>query len=179
MTSRLIFKGRSRAEREIESLLQSIFAAELVYPSEEIWLVSPWVSDVPLLDNRAGSFSGVEPTWGRRPISFVETLTAVMRRGTRLVVATRPDDHNKRFVHRLQNAVRAAGMSDRLLVHMDDQSSLHEKGLLGQDYYVSGSMNFTESGIRIHDEAVKYDLDPAIVAQARVNFRQTYGAPTA
>jgi len=177
MTSRLIFKGRNRAAREIENLLQSIFAAELVHPSEVIWLVSPWVSDVPLLDNRSGAFAGVEPTWGRRPISFVETLGAVMQRGAKVVVATRPDDHNHRFVHRLESAVRSSGLTERLLVHVDDRERLHEKGLVGQDYYVSGSMNFTESGIRIHDEAVKYDLDPATVAQARVHFRQTYGAP--
>jgi hypothetical protein len=178
MTSRLIFKGRGRGEREIESLLQSIFAAELVNPSEVIWLVSPWVSDVPIIDNRSGAFTGIQPNWARRHISFVETLTAIMRRGSALVVATRPDAHNERFIHRLQNAAAAAGTRGRLLVHVNDRESLHEKGLVGQDYYVSGSMNFTESGIRIHDEALKFDLEPATVAQARVHFRQTYGAPT-
>ena len=54
---------------------------------------------------------------------------------------------------------------------------MHEKGLLGDDYYLSGSMNFTENGIRLNDEAVKYELSPEAVAQARVSFRQQYGAP--
>jgi hypothetical protein len=38
-------------------------------------------------------------------------------------------------------------------------------------------MNFTESGIRLHDEAVKLELDAESVAQARLHFRQNYGTP--
>lgn len=177
--SRQIFKGRSRAEREVENLLQSILAAELVSRSETMWLVSPWVSDVPVLDNRAGAFSALEPAWGRRSITLVEVLAALLRRGTALVVATRPDEHNARFVQRIQTAATASGHGDRLVVHRDDREKLHEKGLLGDDYFLSGSMNFTESGIRLHDEAVKFDLTPHAVSQARLHFRQHYGVPGA
>ena len=54
MTSRQIFKGQGKAEREAERLLQTILLAELVAPSEVIWLISPWVTDVAILDNRTG-----------------------------------------------------------------------------------------------------------------------------
>jgi hypothetical protein len=176
VTSRQIFKGRSRAEREVENLLQSIIAAELVAPSKVIWLVSPWVSDVPVLDNQTGAFAGLEPTWSRKRITLVEALTALMRKGASLTVATRTGEHNQRFVHRLEIAAGSAGLGDRLLVRMDEEERLHEKGLLGDDYYLSGSMNFTENGIRLNDEAVKYELSQEAVAQARVSFRQQYGA---
>lgn len=177
MTARQIFKGRSRAEREVENLMQSILAAELVAPSTTIWLVSPWVSDIPVIDNRTGAFSGLETSWSRRTLTLVEVLTALLRLGSDLVVATRPDDHNRRFVHRLESSAIGAGVGDRLLVHQDERERLHEKGLLGDDYYLSGSMNFTESGIRLNDEAVKYELSPEAVAQARVHFRQEYSVP--
>jgi phosphatidylserine/phosphatidylglycerophosphate/cardiolipin synthase-like enzyme len=177
MTSRQIFKGQGKAEREAERLLQTILLAELVAPSEVIWLISPWVTDVAILDNRTGAYAGVEPTWGRRAISLVEVLTALLRRGANVVVATRPDAHNMRFAQRLESASRSIGCSERLLVHKDDRERLHEKGLVGDDYYVSGSMNFTESGIRLHDEAVKLELDQEAVAQARLHFRQNYGTP--
>jgi phosphatidylserine/phosphatidylglycerophosphate/cardiolipin synthase-like enzyme len=177
MTSRQIFKGRGKAEREAEALLQSILLAELIAASEIIWLISPWITDVTILDNRTGSYAGVEPTWTRRGISLVEVLSALLRRGTKIVVATRPDPHNVRFVDRLTTAAHGIGCSQQLLIHQDDRERLHEKGLLGDDYYISGSMNFTESGIRLHDEAVKVDLDPQEVALARVHFRQAYGAP--
>lgn len=177
MMSRQIFKGRGKAEREAEALLQSVLLAELISPSEIVWLISPWVSDVTILDNRTGAYAGVEPTWSRRGISLVEALTALLRRGTKLVVATRPDAHNDRFVDRLNAAARATGTGGNLLIHQDDRERLHEKGLVGDDYYISGSMNFTESGIRLHDEAVKIDIDAQAVAQARVHFRHAYGAP--
>lgn len=177
MTNRQIFKGRGKAEREAERLLQTILLAELVSPSKVIWLISPWVSDVAILDNRAGAYAGIEPTWGRRAITLVEALTALLSRGTRVVVATRPDPHNTRFAQRLESAARAIGCWEQLLIHQDDRESLHEKGLVGDDYYVSGSMNFTESGIRLNDEAVKIELAEDAVAQVRLHFRQNYGTP--
>jgi hypothetical protein len=179
VSSRQIFKGRARAEREVENLLQSILAAELLLPSEVMWVVSPWVTDVGILDNKTGSFSGLEPTWGRRQISLVEALDALMRRGGRVVIATRTDDHNLRFVRRLEAAAESSGVTRRLLICLDDRERLHEKGLLGDDYYLSGSMNFTFNGIRLHDEAVKFELSEPAVAQARLNFRQSYGVPGA
>lgn len=177
MTSRQIFKGRARAAREVENLLQSILTAELLAPSEVTWLVSPWITDIDVLDNTTGSFSGVDPTWGRREISLVEALIALLRRGGRLVVATRTDEHNLRFVRRLKAASEGAGAVARLLIRLDDRERLHEKGLLGDDYYLSGSMNFTYNGVRLNDETVRLDLAEATVAQARLNFRQNYGVP--
>lgn len=179
MTGRQVFKGRARSEREIENLLQSIFAAELLAPSEVLWIVSPWISDVGVLDNTTGAFAGLEPTWGPRRITLVEALGALMRRGGGVVVATRTDDHNLRFVRRLEAAAESAGLRDRLHVVLDERERLHEKGLVGDDFFLSGSMNFTYNGIRLHDEAVRFELDDEIVAGARLNFRQTYGAPTA
>lgn len=178
MTSRQIFKGRMRAENEASNLLQSILAAELVAPSREIWLVSPWISDVSVIDNRSAAFSTIEPTWARRQISLSEVLFALINRGTRVVVATRPDHHNERFLYALRTAVASAGLAERVLVHQDGREALHEKGLLGDDYFVSGSMNFTESGIRINDELLTFELAESVVAQARLHFRQHYGALT-
>jgi hypothetical protein len=177
VTARQIFKGRARAEREVENLLQSILAAELVLPSEVLWLVSPWVSDIGVIDNETGAFSGLEPSWGRRRITLVEALATMVRRGSHVVVATRSDDHNLRFIRKLEAAVESAGLSNRLLVRVDEEERLHEKGLVGDDYYLSGSMNFTYNGVRLHDEAVKFELAAESVAQARVNFRQNYGVP--
>jgi phosphatidylserine/phosphatidylglycerophosphate/cardiolipin synthase-like enzyme len=178
MSSRQIFKGRMRAEHEVESLLQTIIAAELIAPSKVIWLISPWISDVEVLDNRAGAFSGIEPRWGRRQIVLSDALSTLVRRGSRLVIATRPVDHNLRFVQATRDAVAAAGLSSRLLIHQDGRESLHEKGLLGDDYCVSGSMNFTESGIRFNDETVTFELDQEIVSRARLHYRQHYGEPS-
>lgn len=166
-----------RAEHEVASLLQTIVAAELIAPSKVIWLVSPWISDIEVLDNRAGAFAGIEPRWGRRWVTLSEALSTLVRRGSRLVVATRPVDHNLRFVHAIRTRVVAVDLSGRLLIHQDGREALHEKGLVGDDYYVSGSMNFTENGIRLNDETVSFELDPEVVSRARLHYRQHYGEP--
>src|SRR5437763_969944 len=77
------------------------------------------------------------PPWARRRRSLVATLAALLQRGGRLVVAARTDDHNLRFVRRLETAARGAGVGDRVLVRLDARERLHEKGLLGDDYYLS------------------------------------------
>ena len=50
---------------QIPVLLQALFSAELLVPSRRLWLVSPWISDIPILDNTAAGFSMLGPLWGR------------------------------------------------------------------------------------------------------------------
>ena len=129
-----IFKGQGWAERDVEELLQSVFGAELVAPSANLWLVSPWITDVAVVDNRTGGFSGLEPDWGRRAINLVDVLAVLLRRGTQITVATRTDTHNQRFLRRLETAAESHGLRHRLLILQDDEEQLHSKGLLGDDY---------------------------------------------
>lgn len=59
---RTIFKSAHAATREAELLLQNLLVAEVLYPSSELWLISPWVTDVEIVDNRTGGFASIEPT---------------------------------------------------------------------------------------------------------------------
>ena len=45
--------------RQVTDLLQTIFASEIVAPSSRLWIVSPWISDIPVVDNRANSFTSL------------------------------------------------------------------------------------------------------------------------
>ena len=49
MRSRQIIRSSSTSNAEIRELLQGIFTAELLCPSKQLWLVSPWLSDIELL----------------------------------------------------------------------------------------------------------------------------------
>src|SRR5207249_1705963 len=114
---------------------------ELLAPGEEIWLVSPWVTDLPLLDNRAGAYAGLEPSWPKRYLTLAELLAFALRRAPhcRVRVVTRPDPHNKRFVRRLRTLVEVDMISDRLAVE-DGREILHIKGLAGANFVLKGSM---------------------------------------
>jgi phosphatidylserine/phosphatidylglycerophosphate/cardiolipin synthase-like enzyme len=165
--NRQIFSGPKI--REIPDLLQSLFAAELLVPSRQIWIVSPWISDIPLVDNEAGSFSSVEPEWPPVRIRFSQILHALIERGTRVTIATRDLDHNRPFRDALEALVSATSLT---FVYADE---LHEKGILADAFYLSGSMNFTYNGVHVNTEVLHFFTDPATIAEARITMRERWG----
>lgn len=171
--TRHIHKSSWRCQDEVRELLQATFVSELLAPSRCLWLVSPWISDIPIIDNRAGGFDALDPGWGPRVLRLGEILARCMGGGTTIVVATRPVDHNRPFVLQLQTAAVEVGLPDALIV--GEAEDLHEKGLLGDDYYLSGSMNLTFGGVELLEETVKFDTTDAVVAQAQLVYYERWG----
>jgi phosphatidylserine/phosphatidylglycerophosphate/cardiolipin synthase-like enzyme len=158
--------------RQIADLLQIVFSAELLAPSRQLWLVSPWVSDIPVLDNRANGFTTLVPQWSRTHVRLSSVLLHLADRGAVVHVATRADEpHNTDFLNRL----KAAGAGARNL-QMHAAAELHDKGILGDGFFLAGSMNFTYSGISINQEALHFSTDPAIIAHHQVIFRARWGS---
>lgn len=171
--TRHIHKSSWRCQDDVRELLQATFVAELTAPSRCLWLVSPWVSDIPIVDNTASAFDALDPTWGPRSVRLTEALITLLRRGTLVVLATRPVDHNVPFIAKLQSTVEGSEAQQNLLVHQSEE--LHEKGLLGDDFYLSGSMNLTYGGVELLEETVKYDTSDEVVAQAQLTFFERWG----
>lgn len=170
---RRIFRSSSTSNAEIRELLESLFAAELLSPSRCLWLVSPWLTDLELLDNRAGAWSALEPQWGPRQIRLTELLGRVLEMGVHVVIATRPDAHNDQFLRKLDDLVKSSDVESLLTVHR--KATLHHKGFLGDDFYLSGSMNLTFNGIEILDEGVTFETDREATESARIAFLNDYG----
>ena len=174
-TCRLIVKSARSNRDEVRELLESLFAIELLDPGEEIWLVSPWISDIPVLDNRAGSYSGLEPSWPKRHLTLAELLAFALRTQPqcRLYIVTRPGEHTARFCERLRTIIALDGNSDRL--NLDDRRpELHTKGLVTARFALNGSMNFTYNGVEALDETVQLEISPTRVAQFRLNLHGHY-----
>jgi hypothetical protein len=157
--------------RQIPDLLQMIFVAELLSPSRCLWLVSPWISDIPVIDNRTNGFLALEPEWARSQVRLSQVLGRLLQLGTTVHIATRPLEHNQSFLARM----RRQAEPDKLPLYVHLVEELHEKGILGEAFYLSGSMNFTYSGISINEEAVHYSVDPGVVAHNRVLFTERWG----
>jgi len=145
----------------IRNLIQALLVSELIQPSKTLWLASAWVSDIEVIDNTAQQFSALEPDWTARPIRLLEALGAIARRGAEVVVILRDDPHNRPFAERL----RSTPAWGQRLIHLLLEPDFHEKGLLGDDYSLDGSMNFTFRGITVNDEHLIYRTDPAAVAE--------------
>ena len=157
--------------RQVTDLLQTIFAAELVAPSKTLWIVSPWISDIPVLDNRTNMFTTIAGDWQRSEIRLAAVLARLLQQGTTVHIASRPDDHNREFLERL--AILASDGARWLQAHLT--STLHEKGILGDGFYLSGSMNITYNGISFNQEVLHYVTEPASVASNRQLFTEWWG----
>jgi hypothetical protein len=153
----------------INDVLSAALVSELLDPSPDLWLVSPWVSDIVVLDNRDESLLGVLGETHAGEIHLSEVLARLASAGSELHIAVRPDAHNEHFLDRLQ---RLLGRSFDLHKGAD----LHEKTLCGYDWLITGSMNFTWRGIGMNDEAVTYTVDRAAAAQARLDLEHRWSA---
>ncbi|RYG89398.1 MAG: phosphatidylserine/phosphatidylglycerophosphate/cardiolipin synthase family protein [Alphaproteobacteria bacterium] len=167
--SRRIFKSRATSQNLVRELLQMMLLGEIASPGgQRAWLVSPWISNVVLFDNRAGGFTSVNPEWSGREVRLIEVALHLMARGTSLGVATNFDDHNDPFLSAIKIGAEEVGLSDKLLIIQ--RENLHVKGILLKRGLLTGSMNLTYRGLELNDETVVYDTANRVIAQARVNF---------
>jgi phosphatidylserine/phosphatidylglycerophosphate/cardiolipin synthase-like enzyme len=154
----------------IRDLLQAIFISELVLPSKPLWITSGWISDIEFLDNTARAFGCLQPDWPAAPIRLSSVIEAIVLRGGEVRLIVRQVDHNDSFLDRLAGVRRRYGHA----AEWRTDPSFHAKGLLGDDFLLEGSMNFTRSGLLVNDERVTYRTDRAGIAQRRVELEERW-----
>lgn len=167
--TRKIFKSAVTSQHAVREMLTMVFAQELLAPSKEVFIVAPWISNIVIFDSQLGQYATLNPEWAKTEIRLVEVLVAIAANGTTLRIHTRPDDHNKTFKRRIYEALGDTGLSDQLN-WSDRNALLHTKGVLTDSVLIDGSMNLTESGVALNDEAVTVSFEPEQVAAARVHF---------
>jgi hypothetical protein len=173
---RTIRRSRLTSSREVAQLLQNLMIAELLRPSVCLWIVSPWITDIGVIDNSTLSFDDLGGAWGPRTVRLSEVLLARARFGSALVIATRlADPHNAAFLNDIKAAFGEAELDDEFHLVITDDDLLHEKGIAGDSFYLSGSMNLTYTGVHIGSEMVTLDLEAAEVARARRSFFERFG----
>ncbi len=175
MTARSLRTTAFASREELADALQCLFVSEVLLPSEPLWLVTPWISDVPIVDNRAGRFAGLVPALPQRWIRLGEIIEQQLIRGGSVVAACRPDEHNRLFTSQLQRRSREIGREQR--VHVRLSPELHEKGILSTAAFLSGSMNLTYNGLRRLEEVVHLTDDSDSVARARAAYQDRWGEP--
>jgi hypothetical protein len=146
-----------------------IFAAELLAPSRSLWLVSPWIRDIPILDNTTGSFLALCPDFPLTEVRLSLVLRQLLARGSQLVIAARPDPRNTQ----VYDSLRGIGSDDSLIFHA--RSELHAKGIVGDAFSLIGSMNLTYNGLDRLTEMLIFETDRSAVDQLRLSFRREYG----
>ena len=85
------------------------------------------------------------------------------------------DSKNNEFLGRLESEKNQSRVQNQISIHFDDDERLHEKAVVGDDFVIDGSMNFTFFGLLIRRERVNFDADSQRVAQVRLEMRGDYG----
>lgn len=154
----------------VSDMLQVLFGLELAAPSDRIWVVAPWQSDIPVLDNRSGEFSAVGPGWPLRMVRLSEVLSASLDRGS--TVTTVMNDEPSNLAMRGRVEVLQTAYPDRCRLIIKEQ--VHEKGIVTDHAYLSGSMNWTFNGQRANLEKVSLSTDPATIAVQQLELAGLY-----
>ena len=167
--TRRIFQRKGTSQNLVRELLQMMFLGEMLAPGpDRACLVSPWISNVVIFDNRAGGFKAINPDWGSREIRLIEVIVDIMARGKSFGIATNHSDHNDSFINELTSLVSEFGLTKNL--EITRRENLHIKGLLLQKGVLSGSMNFTYSGFEINEESVLFETSADSLARMQINF---------
>jgi hypothetical protein len=168
---RTIMTSKTGGRGAVFEIVEAAFAAELLAPGPRFWVVSPWLSDVPVLDNSSGGYTTVCPDFARSRIPVSHVLAELVLRGTHVYVVTRPDEGGS-----VVRAVRSiAGEPAITRLHHVLKSDLHVKVMLGDAMALRGSMNLTFSGTELLDELESFTTDPKEIADIRVELETTYG----
>lgn len=153
----------------IDEVLTAVLVSELLTPSRDLWLVSPWISDVVVLDNDNGDFDALFAESPPSRCTLSEALGLLSSQGAHVHVVTRPVEHNQAFLRRLRRLATGP-------LSIREDPDMHEKTLCGYDWILTGSMNFTVNGMGVNDEAMTYTVGGVDPAQARLHFAHRWGS---
>jgi len=168
MTQRQIFLHGPMGRRHLREVLSGLMASLLIKP-EPIWLVSPWLSNFCVLDNKTGNWDALNPSWGNREISFLELLSDVVNSGCSLHLVTLTDGKSQSFTNQLQNRLISTATYKYI-----ESDILHTKGLLTSHFFLKGSMNFTYSGANQQDNIPELTDDGTVISEALLEFEAQY-----
>lgn len=167
---RRIFKSQQTGNATTRELLQSMFVGEYLQSGDEIWIVSPWLTNIALIDNRSGNFDSLNPSWGRREVRLADVLVSFMEKDVRVVIVTRNIDTNEPFVNKVRELSEMHAVGEYL--HVVLKPELHTKGILLSSSLLMGSMNLTNNGLEMNDEMIQFSIDPEDIAGTRVALQQ-------
>jgi hypothetical protein len=163
--------SKAGGKAAVFEIVEAAFAAELLAPSTRFWLVSPWLSDVPVLDNSSGGYTTLCPDFARSRVPVSHVLAEFVVRGADVYVVTRPDEGGS-----VVRALRSiAGEPATTRFHHVVKPDLHVKVILSDAMALRGSMNLTFSGTEFLDELESFTMDPKEIADIRVELETTYG----
>lgn len=166
--ARQIFLNQALGRRQFKEVFGTLLLGNFLR-KDEIWLVSPWITDFELIDNSANQWNALVPSFEARYIRLSEVLITLVRVGIPIYLVTRKDSINDPFLSNLRYQ-----LTDRDPLHICFRQELHTKGILCKEGFIEGSLNLTYSGVEANDETVVLSTDPQSISNAFLEFKKQY-----
>ncbi|WP_297428997.1 phospholipase D-like domain-containing protein DpdK [uncultured Acinetobacter sp.] len=164
--SRKIYLNQSLGRRQFKEVFTTLLLGTL-FNKDELWIVSPWVTDFELIDNTANQWNALVPQFEPRYIRFSEVLIMLVQAGVALKMVIRRDPINSPFLAALYYQL---GKHEGLSICCVDK--LHTKGVISKDGLIEGSLNLTYSGVESNDEVVTLNTDPKNISESLLEFKK-------
>jgi len=172
---RRIFKHANSSPRILQELLLNIFVGEFMAPSNEVWIISPWISNIDIIDNRNGGFDSINPDWRDKNVRLDDVLLHLLVSGSSTILVANEENHSDEFFEVLRVKAADKGLSSGL--KLIRRKSLHTKGIFTDAGALTGSMNITYRGVNINDERLVYEISKTAIQQNLLecrNFLEDY-----
>ncbi len=148
--------------------LSSLFVSELLSPADELYLISPWLSNMTVVDNRFNQYYALCHDLGKETLKLADILLLLAQKGADIRIIARPDHGpTTQFLNSLSRHKR---------INWRFNAKEHEKGLISARFCLSGSMNFTYSGVNINKERVEISRNAqkvfSVLQEARLTWEE-------
>lgn len=158
----------------VQAACQSLFAAELLKPSDEIWIFLPYVWNVQMLDNRANLFRHVEPNWPQANIRIVSVLKKCAEEGSQIRILTTDARKNETFVDEV-NALNVQAAS--ITVKQVSKWSNRPKLLATSRFSLRGGLSLSKKSGLTTTAAVRVSTEASIIASDLDECHTQWNAP--
>ena len=147
--------------QSLKDCLATLLSLETITPSPEIYLISPFLSNTPIIDNRLKQYSDIFPVVEDHSIYLSDIIQTLAWKKVKIRIICNPErKETKEFLKLLGSDVEIRELKNN-----------HEKGLVTSNFYIHGSMNFTYSGININGEHVRVSFATSEINQALMSAR--------
>ena len=147
---RTIRKGRGRARSDVRYALENLFIAETLAASPELWIVSPWITDIPLIDNRGRRFTHLGIV-GDRWLKLSDVFLFLARKsGTKITIAISDHECSKEFRLVILRTFKENKLDQFLNLVVESHLELHEKSITTDNWQV---------GCQLRAPSLRYSLE--------------------
>ncbi|MFW6030291.1 MAG: phospholipase D-like domain-containing protein DpdK [Halanaerobiales bacterium] len=144
--------------------LSSLLISESINPSEEIYIISPWITNYPLINNENNKCSSIFPFAESNQIYLADIIETWAWKGSKVRIICDPNNKwTQGFIDLLDNKV--GNIEYKIL---EDN---HEKGFVTDNFYIHGSMNFTYSGIFINGERIRITSNRSEISEVLISIK--------